>query len=215
MSFLSKSFKCNFTQVPNEIINDKNVSLKAKGLYLYMVSKPDDWEFSYRGMASQLKEGIDSILSTIDELIKLGYMEKIKNRSSNGLQLANDYVMHEKPCFPSGSENPNWINRIGKTESENPYTSNTKQTNTKKEIKKKTSSNEDEKKISFNLFREDFISKHKDGFRLSDCKPWSSETVFKISDDNMIFNTVSNSLISKDEAFVIWSYLYNKYKNKG
>lgn len=214
MSVLSKSFKCNFTQVPNEIINDKNVSLKAKGLYLYMVSKPDNWDFSFKGMSSQLLESIPTIMNIIDELVKFGYMQKIKSRV-NGLQSSNDYILHEKPCFPSDSTFLNQEIRIRKSESENFTTSNTKQTNTKKEIKKKTSSNEDEKKISFNLFREDFISKHKDGFRLSDCKPWSSETVFKISDDNMIFNTVSNSLISKDEAFVIWSYLYNKYKNKG
>lgn len=214
MSILSKSFKCNFTQVPNEIINDKNVSLKAKGLYLYMVSKPDNWEFSLSGMEIQLQESKPAILRIIDELIKCGYMEKIKNRV-NGRQALNDYILHEKPYFSSEYQNVTQKMRLSNCDSVNDTTSNTKQTNTKKEIKKKTSSNEYEKKISFNLFREDFILRHKDGFRLSDCKPWSSETIFKISDDNMIFNTVSNSLISKDEAFVIWSYLYNKYKNKG
>lgn len=213
MSILSKSFKCNFTQVPNEIINDKNVSLKAKGLYLYMVSKPDNWDFSFKGMSSQLLESISAINRIIDELIKCGYLQKI-NRRNGKLVLTNDYILHEKPYFLSDSHFENLKMRISKCESQNEHTSNTKQTNTKKEIKIKTSSNEYKKK-SFNLFREDFISIHKDGFRLSDCKPWSSETVFKISDDNIIFNTVSNSLISKDEAFVIWSYLYNKYKNKG
>ena len=61
MSVLSKSFQINFTQVPNQIINDERVSLKAKGLYLYFVSKPDNWQFSLNGMASQLKESKPSI----------------------------------------------------------------------------------------------------------------------------------------------------------
>ena len=96
MSILKKSFRIDFTQVPNVIINDSKVSLKAKGLYLYMISKPDNWQFSLKGMQTQLKESRNSILSTINELIKLGYLEKIKNRI-NGRQSANDYIMYLEP----------------------------------------------------------------------------------------------------------------------
>jgi hypothetical protein len=43
-----KKYVRNYTQVPNDIINDKRLSLKAKGLYLFLVSKPDNWDF-FRG----------------------------------------------------------------------------------------------------------------------------------------------------------------------
>ena len=116
MSILSKSFKCNFTQVPNEIINDKNVSLKAKGLYLYMVSKPDNWEFSLNGLTSQLQESKPAILRILDELIKCGYLEKIKNRI-NGRQALNDYILHEKSCFSSEYQNETQKMRLSNCDS--------------------------------------------------------------------------------------------------
>ena len=78
MSILKKSFKINFTQVPNTIINDNGVSLQAKGLYLFMISKPDNWQFGLSGLESQLKETRKTILKVMDELISLGYMEKNK-----------------------------------------------------------------------------------------------------------------------------------------
>jgi len=96
MSILKKSFRIDFTQVPNFIINDSKASLKAKGLYLYMISKPDNWQFSLKGMQTQLKESKTTILRVLDELIKLGYLEKIKNRI-NGRQSANDYIMYLEP----------------------------------------------------------------------------------------------------------------------
>lgn len=210
MSILRKSFKINFTQVPNEIINDKNVSLKAKGLYLYMVSKPDNWEFSFKGMSSQLLESIPAIMRIIDELVKYGYMQKIKSRV-NGRQSTNDYILHESPYFPSDSQNVIQQMRFSKCDSLNVTTSNTIKTNKEKEKNNKSSSVEQkEKKISFKSFREKFILLHKDGFRLSDCSPWSSSTVFIINEDDLIFNTVSNSILSKEQALLIWQYLYKK-----
>lgn len=210
MSILQKSFKINFTQVPNEIINDKNVSLKAKGLFLYMVSKPDNWEFSYRGMASQLKEGVDSILSTICELIKYGYLQKINNRSSNGLQLTNDYILYETPYFPSGSENPNRNNRIGKSESENPNTSNTIKTNTKKEIK--NNSLAESKERDFKKFKRDFILNNKNALFYTQGLGWLPDTAFVINDDDYILNTVNRKILTADEAFKVWKYLFENQK---
>lgn len=134
MSILKKSFEISFTQVPNQIINDKKVSLKAKGLYLYMVSKPDNWEFSIKGMSSQLKESHTTILRIMDELIESFYMEKIKNRV-DGKQSVNDYILHLEPFKPlkhSEYQNENQKMRITKRESQNASTSNTIPSNKEK-----------------------------------------------------------------------------------
>ncbi len=134
MSILKKSFKISFTQVPNEIINDINVSLKAKGLYLYMVSKPDNWEFSLLGMVSQLKEGKTALLAIMNELIKFGYMEKIKNRV-NGRQSVNDYILHLEPTKSlkqSEYQNESQKERVSFSNSENKSTSNTIPSNKEK-----------------------------------------------------------------------------------
>ena len=212
MSILSKSFQVNFTQVPNQIINDERVSLKAKGLYLFFVSKPDDWEFSLSGMTSQLKESKDTIISIINELCKFGYIDKVKNRNGSRQGL-NDYILHLEPhripYSPPESKNQSLKIRVGKSESENSTTSNTKKSNTKKS----NTSTSNKKKISFNQFRELFFnSEYRKGFTIS-LPPWSLNTGFRIDRNKMIYNTVSCRLVSKDEAYQIWQYLYSKYLN--
>lgn len=71
-----KKFKTFFTQVPNEVLNDKRVSAKAKGIYAYLLSKPDDWTFHTGVMLSELKENRDAFYSALKELIAYGYIRK-------------------------------------------------------------------------------------------------------------------------------------------
>ncbi|MBS4067964.1 MAG: helix-turn-helix domain-containing protein [Sulfurimonas sp.] len=209
MSILSKSFKCNFTQVPNEIINDKNVSLKAKGLYLYMVSKPDNWEFSLNGLTSQLQESKPAILRILDELIKCGYLEKIKNRI-NGRQALNDYILHEKSCFSSEYQNETQKMRLSNCDSVNDTTSNTIKTNTKREIK--NNSLVESKERDFKKFKIDFILNNKNILFYTQGLGWLPDTAFVINEDDYILNTVSQKILTADEAFKIWKYLFQNQK---
>jgi len=202
MSILAKSFKINFTQVPNEIINDKRVSLKAKGLYLYFISKPDNWDFSLSGMCSQLKESRPSVIKTIDELCSFGYLEKIKNRL-DGKQAVNDYILHQSPIFPSESRNVTQKMRLRKTDSENFTTSNT---NKNKNKISNTLSSSDER--DFFKFKEDFIKENKNKLFTTNGIGWLPDTQFKINDQNYIYNTVSQKLLNREDAFKVWQYLY-------
>lgn len=81
-----------FGTAPNLLLNNKNISLSAKGMYTYMNSKPENWEFSIGGLVSQLKEGKDKIKSTIKELEKFGYLERKKYNTSNG-RWAWEYIL--------------------------------------------------------------------------------------------------------------------------
>lgn len=74
-----------FTQVPNTLLNDKTMSLKAKGLYSFMMSKPDRWDFSGKRLANQLKEGYDSVIATVRELKDNGWLryEKLASGKVN------------------------------------------------------------------------------------------------------------------------------------
>lgn len=214
MSVLKKSFQINFTQVPNFIINDKNVSLKAKGLYLYMVSKPDDWEFSLSGMELQLKECKDSILSILDELIRFGYLTKIKRKNSDGTNAVNDYILHLEPETsqnPSKSTNPTRKNRLGKTDSEKSTTSNTINNN-KEEIINTTLESERENFKDFKSFKKAFVEKNKNRFFNTRGIGYLETTLFTISDGGYIVNCVSNKYLEQDDAFKVWQYLYKNHK---
>lgn len=69
-----KKYKTSYTQVSNQVLCDKNLSLKAKGLYGYLFSKPDDWQFHINRMQEELQESEGQIRSIIKELIDKGYI---------------------------------------------------------------------------------------------------------------------------------------------
>lgn len=73
---LKKHFQ-KFTVINGDITQyetTKHLSLKALGLYLYMASKPDGWNFTLRGIATQVKDSIGSITTARDELINFGLL---------------------------------------------------------------------------------------------------------------------------------------------
>ena len=64
----------NYTKIDNRYLEDKNISLKAKGLLSFMLSLPLDWDYSLDGLEKICKEGKDSIRSALNELKLYGYL---------------------------------------------------------------------------------------------------------------------------------------------
>lgn len=62
-----------FTVLYNSMIKDKRLSLKAKGLFAVMMSRPDGWKFSVSGLAVFTGAGKDTIRSALMELERVGY----------------------------------------------------------------------------------------------------------------------------------------------
>jgi hypothetical protein len=83
----------SFGVIPNELLNNKTISFKAKGLYAFLQSKPDNWSFSVNGIASQTLEGKDAITGALHELEKAGYLERIKYQNELG-QWDCDYILY-------------------------------------------------------------------------------------------------------------------------
>lgn len=81
MKFYSKE-KIPFTQVANEVLNDSSLSLKAKGLFAYLFSKPDGWDFSVYRMEDELKESRYSLRHIIQELEDHKYL--VRKKMSDG-----------------------------------------------------------------------------------------------------------------------------------
>lgn len=64
-----KNRKRNITPpFPHIVLNDIRLSWRAKGLWAYMMSLPDDWDYSIRGLATRAKDGRDSVMSGLNEL---------------------------------------------------------------------------------------------------------------------------------------------------
>lgn len=80
---------------------DKELSLKARGLLITIMAFPSDWEFSINGLVKVLKEGKSSIYNTINELIDRGYCKRENKQDTNGRMLGVDYCFAEYPKFAS------------------------------------------------------------------------------------------------------------------
>lgn len=85
----------NYTTLCNVALNDPELSLKAKGLFAFLMSKPDDWRISYRGLAAQLKEGKVAILGALKELEDAGYLQRARHQADDG-KLVWQSVLHEQ-----------------------------------------------------------------------------------------------------------------------
>jgi hypothetical protein len=77
-----KKHKTGFVQVSNSLLNDEELSFKAKGIYSFLASKPDGWNFEAQRIANQSKDGRRSVLSGIKELEDIGYLNR--KRLGNG-----------------------------------------------------------------------------------------------------------------------------------
>lgn len=87
----------NYTVISNVFLRDEKLSLKAKGLLATILSLPETWDFSIKGICSVVKEGTTAVYSAIDELKKCGYCSIIKNRNEKGMIIGNDYTFYENP----------------------------------------------------------------------------------------------------------------------
>ena len=67
-----------FTMVANEVLKDPRLSLKAKGMYAYLFSKPDDWDFSNLRIAREMSDGRHAVLAALNELEGLALLERVK-----------------------------------------------------------------------------------------------------------------------------------------
>lgn len=125
MSKIKVNKQSNFTMVSNHVLRNSNLSLKAKGLYAYMWSLPEDWDYSVSGLTKVLKEGRDAINEALKELEREGYLVRTILRSG-GKFSDMDYILNETPSPFTGF--PHTVNPL----TENPQQSNTIQTKEKK-----------------------------------------------------------------------------------
>ena len=88
----------------NYHLRDISLSLKAKGLLSLMLSLPEDWDYTTKGLACICKDGVDSICSTVKELENAGYVQRRQLRNELGHLTEIEYTILEKPVRSAASE---------------------------------------------------------------------------------------------------------------
>lgn len=108
----------NYTTMSNHHLRDRTLSLKGKGLQSMLLSLPDEWRYSVKGLAEICLEGRGSINAALQELEKRGYLIRKQTRLPDGTMGGVEYWIYEKPqpC----TENPHTENPA----TDNPVTDN-------------------------------------------------------------------------------------------
>ena len=134
----------DYTVMSNHHLKDRTLTLKSKGLLSMMLSLPDEWNYTTRGLAAICREGVDSIGAALKELETHGYIQRTQLRDEKGKITDTEYVIYEMPqCEPPSSpgtslpgtakpytENPDMV----KPDTEKPAELNIEKSNTEKTI---------------------------------------------------------------------------------
>jgi predicted transcriptional regulator len=162
-NIVKNRLKREFSQIPNAIITDLNISANALRVYLYLISKPDNWLINNSDVMKQL--GIktnNSIAKYWKELFNSGWVIRNKIKDEKGRFLGYEYHLNDSPILPEkpdfskndNSDNPTSQKIVTRENAEVGKTRNLNNniSNNNKEFNKNTLSNrdrEDLEKISF------------------------------------------------------------------
>ena len=89
----------DYTIMSNHHLRNFDLSLKAKGLLSFMLSLPENWDYTLKGLSVVNREGVDAIREAIKELEKAGYITRSRSRDEKGQLRGAEYVIHEQPVF--------------------------------------------------------------------------------------------------------------------
>lgn len=90
---LIKRLQKNFTIADNRIIQNENLTISAKGLYFYMLSLPNDWDFSEERLARKCKCGVTKIKTSLKELFEIGLLKREFYNNDKGYRKANYIIL--------------------------------------------------------------------------------------------------------------------------
>ena len=141
--------KANYTVIPNEMLNNTELSFKAKAILCYLLSKPDKWSVYLSQLAKVSTDGYESVVSGMNELIEKKYVFRQPNSGVNPggweyfvydePQVEDDFRLSEKPIRDF-------------TESEKPVTNKERLDKVSNEIKEKEKSEKRKPKLVDDAF---------------------------------------------------------------
>lgn len=131
----------DYTVMSNYHLRDRRLSAKEMGLLSFVLSLPDDWDFTIRGLIGLMRDGKDSIYGALRNLEAFGYVRRRQRRNAKGQLSRVEYSFFEQPqtapqppekleipAFVPHTENPEAVDA---PHTENPHAGNPSQRNTK------------------------------------------------------------------------------------
>lgn len=86
----------NFAIIPNHVAEDTRLSFEARGVLVYLLAKPHDWDIRITDLRKQ-GLGRDRAYRILDELAQAGYLERVQEAGPNGRFGATSYTVYDDP----------------------------------------------------------------------------------------------------------------------
>ena len=90
----------SYTVMSNHHLRNPDLTLKAKGLLSLMLSLPENWDYTLKGLSCICRENVDAIRTAVWELEKAGYITRRQGRDKKGKMTAIEYTIYEFPHPP-------------------------------------------------------------------------------------------------------------------
>lgn len=109
MTVITRKRYDNFSIIPNAVANDTTISFEARGLLIYLLSKPNDWQVNVKNLRKAGGGiGQDKVYRILSELSAVGYIYRQSNRDQSGQFVGSEYMVYDQPIEPRG-ENPDAV----------------------------------------------------------------------------------------------------------
>lgn len=95
MAVVTRKRSTDFAVIPNAVAADKALSFDARGLLVYLLSKPNDWKVLIKNIQSEGGIGRDKAYRLLSELIGAGYIEKQEVRGPGARFTDVTYIVHD------------------------------------------------------------------------------------------------------------------------
>lgn len=104
MARLIKQDRGNYTNISNQLIRDSRLSWKARGIFAYLWSQADEWDFYVSEVSKHATDGRDALRSGLKELERYGYLTRKPSSGTGGQFDGMSWVLTDKPA--ESAENP-------------------------------------------------------------------------------------------------------------
>lgn len=105
MTRIIKKYTNKFTVINNNVIQDERLSWKARGIFAYLWSKPDDWDFYETEVTKHAPDGRNSLRTGLKELEKLGYLKRTRLRVDGHLS-GSAWLLTDNPKLNVENQTP-------------------------------------------------------------------------------------------------------------
>jgi hypothetical protein len=101
MTIVRREHRAQFTIVPNAIFLDDRLSIEAKGVLGYLLSRPHSWQVRLEHVGRTLRIGRKKLQRIFRELIGAGYVTREQPRTADAHRFREiDYVVRDVPLAP-------------------------------------------------------------------------------------------------------------------